>query len=169
MKIRQAALTLASLFICCNMAGAQSEKPNFSGNWKLDREKSELGTREGGGRFRGGMPDSVIIEHKEPQLIIKRKMSLPSGEERTIELKYTTDGKSNSNEGFRGMVTNSKSHWEGETLVTESTTETQMGIVETKEVRSLSGDGKTMTVELTTRGGPREGSRKLLFNRVESN
>ena len=168
MKIEQAALTFASLFICLNMAWAQNEKPNFTGTWKLDKEKSEMGTREGYGRFRGGMFDSLVIEHNEPTLIIKRKMNLPTAEERTVESKYTTDGKSNSNEGFRGMTSKSKTHWEEHKLITESTMETEMGIMEIKEVRSLSSDGKTMTVEVTTKGGRREGTRKLVFNKQEA-
>lgn len=170
MNIKQAALTLASLLMCLNAARAQNEKPNFSGSWKLDKQQSELGTDERDvGRFRGGTFDSLVIEHKEPKLTIKRKMHLPSGEERTAELKYTTDGESNTNEGFRGMTSKSKTHWEEEKLITESTMETQMGIIETKEVRSLSADGKTMTVEMTTKGGRREGTRKLVFNKQESN
>jgi hypothetical protein len=168
MKIKQVALTLASWLIGLNVAWAQNDKPNFSGTWKLDKEKSELGTDEGG-RFRGGMFDSLVIEHKEPKLAIKRKMHLPSGEERTVESKYSTDGESNSNEGFRGMTSKSKTHWEEEKLITESTVETQRGTMETKEIRSLSADGKTMTVEMTTKGGRREGTRKFVLNKQESN
>ena len=169
MKIKQAALTLSSLLLCLNIVLAQDEKPNFSGIWKLDKEKSEMGTSEEGGRFRGGMFDSLVVEHKEPKLTIKRKIHLPSGAERTVESKYTTDGESNTNEGFRGMTNKSKTRWEEEKLVTESTIETQMGIRETKEVRSLSADRKTMTIEMTTKGGQREGTRKLVFNKQESN
>jgi hypothetical protein len=162
-------LSLAFLLVCLQGGWAQSQKPDFSGTWKLDKEKSDVGTEERGGRFRGGMFDSIVIEHKDPELVIKRKMNRPSGEERTAESKYTTDGKENANEGFRGMTTKSKTHWEGDKLVTESTMETQRGTMETKEVRSLSADGKTMTVEMTTKGGPREGTRKLVFNKQESN
>ncbi|PYV36974.1 MAG: hypothetical protein DMG06_29265 [Acidobacteria bacterium] len=169
MKIKQAGLTLASFLICLNVAWAQDEKPNFSGTWKLDKEKSEMGTSEGGGRSWGRMFDSLVIEHKEPKLSIKRKMHLPSGDERTVESKYTTDGKNNSNEGFRGMTSNSKTHWEDGKLITESTMETQMGTMETREIRSLSADGKTMIVEMITKGGRREGTRKLVFNKQESN
>ena len=91
------------------------------------------------------------------------------GEEHTQELKYTTNNKKNTNEGFRGMTTESKTHWEGDKLVTESTSETPRGVMETKEVRILSADGNTMTVEMTTKGGPREGTRKMVFNKQPSN
>ena len=111
--------------------------------------------------------DSLTIEHKEPKFTVKRKMKTPDGEERIRESKYTTNGKENENEGFQGMVNKSKTHWEGETLITESTIEGPMGTRETKEVRSLSADGMTMTVEMTNKGGPREGTRKLVFQKQE--
>ena len=169
MKLNRLMLSIASLLVCLHVGWAQDQRPDFSGTWKLDKEKSDVGAEERNGRFRGGMFDSLVIEHKDPELIIKRKMNLPSGEERTTQSKYTTDGKDNTNEGFRGMTSKSKTHWEGDKLVTESTRETPRGTIETKEVRSLSADGKTMTVESTTKGGPREGTRKLVYNKQESN
>ena len=114
------------------------------------------------------MFDSMVVEHTEPNLTIKRKANF-QGEERTQELKYTTDGKKNTNEGFFGMTAESKTHWEGDKLITESTTETPRGVMETKEIRSLSADGNTMTVEMTTKGGPREGTRKMVFIKQPSN
>jgi hypothetical protein len=45
--------------------------------------------------------------------------------------------------------------------------ETPNGTRETKEVRSLSADGKTMTVETTSKGGFGEGTRKLVYNKKE--
>ncbi len=171
MKTKQAMLTLITFLIPFAYINAQSEKPNFSGTWKLDKEKSELGGErgEGSGRRMGGMFDFLVIEHNEPKLIIKRKMSFPDGEERTLELKYTTDGKKNNNEGFRGMMNQSKTHWDEGKLITESSMETPMGARETKEVRSLSAGGMIMTVEMTAKGGRGEGTRTLVFNKQPSN
>ena len=189
MKIKRQLLStiLPFLFLCTILA--QDQKPNFSGNWVLDREKSEFGPRNGeserrprrdskeregtnereaGRRPRGGMFDSMIIEHNEPNLVIKRKTNF-QGEERTQELKFTTDNKKNTNEGFFGQPTESKTYWQGDKLVTESTAETPRGVMETKEVRNLSSDGNVMTVEVTTKGGPREGTRTLVFNKQPSN
>ena len=171
MKTKQSMLSIIIVLIASAHTHAQSEKSNFSGTWKLDKEKSVLGGGggEGGGRRMGGMFDSLVIEHNEPKLIIKRKMNLPGGEERTMELKYTTDGKKNNNEGFGGMISQSKTHWDDGKLITESSMETPMGTRETKEVRSLSADGMTMTVEMTTKGGRGEGTRTLVFNKQPSN
>jgi hypothetical protein len=196
MKISPGLFLVICSLLSFSWLEAQDQKPNFSGTWAIDREKSEFGPRggerdrppggddreqqgkrppkegvnegEGGRRPTGGMFDSMVIEHKEPNLTIKRKMNF-RGEERNQELKYTTNNKKNNNEGFFGTTTESKTHWEGDKLVTESTTETPRGVMETKEVRSLSADGNTMTVEMTTKGGPREGTRKIVFTKQPSN
>jgi hypothetical protein len=185
MKVRIAGIILSLLFLLCGYALPQDGKPNFSGSWTLDREKSDLGnfggeaqrpserkggnpSERGGSRMGGpGMgrtPMSLVIEHEEPRIVIKRKM-IVEGEERVQELNYTTDGKSNTNEGFRGMQVESKTHWEKDRLVTKSSMETPRGPMEITEVRSLSDNGATLTVEVTTKGGPREGTRKLVYKK----
>ena len=149
----------------------QDTKPNFTGEWTLDREKSEMSEPRpggGGGRGRGmgmGM-GSFTITHDGDALVVKRKVEF-QGEERTFESRHTTDGKENVNEGFRGSSVKSKTHWEAAKLVTESVMETPNGTRETKEVRSLSADGKTMIVEITSKGGFGEGTRKMVYNKKE--
>ncbi len=109
---------------------------------------------------------SFSITQDGDALVLKRKVEF-QGEERTFESRHTTDGKENINEGFRGSSVKSKTHWEGAKLVTESVMETPNGTRETKEVRSLSADGKTMTVEITSKGGFGEGTRKMVYNKKE--
>ena len=159
------------LLLYAVVALAQDTKPNFAGDWTLDREKSEMGEPRpgpggGGGRGRGMGMGSFSITHDGDALVVKRKVEF-QGEERTFESHYTTDGKENVNEGFRGSSVKSKTHWEGAKLVTESVMETPNGTRETKEVRSLSPDGKTMTVEVTSKGGFGEGTRKMVYNKKE--
>ena len=158
------------LLLYAVVALAQDMKPNFAGDWALDREKSEMGEPRpgggGGGRGRGMGMGSFSITHDGDALVVKRKVEF-QGEERTFESHYTTDGKENVNEGFRGSSVKSKTHWEGAKLVTESVMETPNGTRETKEVRSLSPDGKTMTVEVTSKGGFGEGTRKMVYNKKE--
>ncbi|MCI0628869.1 MAG: hypothetical protein L0387_45700 [Acidobacteria bacterium] len=168
MKSRLAGVSMMMLLLCVAVVFGQDAKPNFSGAWALDRDKSELGERAGGGGGgRGmGMMGSVIVTHDGDALVLKRKIDF-QGEERTIESRHTTDGKENVNEGFRGSSVKSKSHWEGAKLVTESLMETPNGKRETKEVRTLSADGKTMTVETTSKGGFGEGTRKLVYSKKD--
>ena len=175
MKNRRATLVTGILFLFVASGFGQNSKPNFTGDWTLDREKSELGDggpgggggpRGGPGRGRGMGMGSFSITQEGDSMIVKRKVEF-QGEERMFESRYTTDGKENVNEGFRGNSTKSKTHWEGAKLVTESVMETPNGTRETKEARSLSADGKIMTVETTVKGGFGEGTRKLVYNKKE--
>ena len=171
------------------------EKPNFSGTWILDPERSEMGrggrgsgtvrfgagrSREGGrqrgggpgrrgmGRMgRGGMRGPLTIDHKEGMLVIRQTLNF-RGEEQVRTSRFTTDGKESTNPGFGGMSTPSKTYWEGNRLVTESSMETPMGLMQSREVRSLSDDGRTMTVVRTTTGGPRERTQKLVYVKHEA-
>ena len=170
MKTRVSVASLILLFWVAAAFG-QDAKPNFTGDWTLDREKSEMGEPRpggggGGGRGRGMGMGSFSITQDGDALVLKRKVEF-QGEERTFESRYTADGKENVNEGFRGNSVKSKTHWEGAKLVTESVMETPNGTRETKEVRSLSADGKTMTVETTSKGGFGEGTRKMVYNKKE--
>jgi len=143
---------------CLLVAGVAfaQEKPNFSGTWVLDKAKSDPMGRPG-----GPSPDvTLIIEHKEPTLKIKQIIKTEQGE-RVQELSYTTDGKENKNPGFRGGEVITKSKWEDGKLVTKGsqTMETPQGTMtmELTEIRTLSEDGKTLTVQTTrtTPGGER--------------
>jgi hypothetical protein len=171
MRSKPVISVVMTLFLCVAVAFAQETKPNFTGDWTLDREKSEMGEPRqggggGGGRGRGVGMGSFSITQDADALVLKRKFEF-QGQERTFESRHTTDGKENINEGFRGSSVKSKTYWEGTKLVTESVMETPNGTRETKEVRSLSADGKTMTVETTSKGGFGEGTRKMVYNKKE--
>lgn len=96
---RGAALAISVLVL--GLVGLAQEKPNLSGTWVLDKEKSDPPGMGMGGR--GGFnPDvTLIIEHQEPVLKIKRIIKTERGEQ-VQELLYTTDGKENVNPGMRG-------------------------------------------------------------------
>ena len=142
------------------------EKPNLSGTWVLDKEKSDPPGMGMGGR--GGFnPDvTLIIEHQEPVLKIKRIIKTERGEQ-AQELVYTTDGKENKNPGMRGGELRSKTRWEKGKLVTKGTQtiESPMGTMELEltETYTLSEDGKTLILETTTVTPRGERTRKQVF------
>ena len=236
MKIKELFfIFIALLLVTSATVHAVDTKPNFSGTWTLDRQKSDLGSgngtgHKGGGgrmgssgtgmpgsgypgmggpRMGGGMggsrtggglggpqigdpglggtstgqnrypssetgeterprrpqiPATIVIEHAEPQLIVKQKINT-EGEEQFRELKYTTDGKTNQNEGFRGYIVESQTSWKDDHLVTKSTIDTANGMIKITEVRSLSPDGKTMTIEIKSSGGPMDRQQKLVYDK----
>lgn len=128
-----------------------------------DRQRGGGSGRRGRGAMgRGGMRGPLTIDHKEGLLVIRQTLNF-RGEEQVRTSRFTTDGKESTNPGFGGMSTPSKTWWEGTRLVTESSMETPMGLMQSREVRSLSDDGKTMTVVRTTTGGPRERTQRLVY------
>ena len=133
-------------------AGAQKARsPNLQGTWTLDATKSDP-------LFRGGKPVAngtltLIIEHREPTVNIRRVVGSPSGEQVRL-LSYSTDGKENKNPSIRGAEVISTSSWQQDKLVTKGRQliDSPLGRVYTElaEVWTLSPDGKTLTIESKT-------------------
>ncbi|PWU00969.1 MAG: hypothetical protein C5B51_24065 [Terriglobia bacterium] len=114
-------------------------KPNFSGTWKLNFEKSDFGSL--------ARPAALInkIAHREPDIELTMTEVSAGGETVTKAL-FTTDGKENLNSA-RGNTVRSKQWWEGSVLVTEAQG-TLAGTRFTGKSRwSLSADGKVLTIE----------------------
>jgi hypothetical protein len=143
MKSRSgAALMIAAIAcLCASIATAQT-KPDFSGTWKMNREKS---------KFERGGPDALLIkiDHKEPAFTENWTVSTPDGE-RSFQAKYTTDGKETEQE-FMGRTAKTSAKWEGDALVIEFKSE---GGFFRRKI-TLSADGKTITKMVTQ--SPRDG------------
>jgi hypothetical protein len=132
-------LALAAAIVLPFTARAQA-KPDFTGTWTLDAAKSDAPMGRGG---RGGAPGPVTVTQDANTLTQKR------GEQTLV---YKLDGSESSNEvqGRGGVQTvKSKAKWEGAKLVIESTREIQGFALTTKEERTLSADGKEMTIHTT--------------------
>jgi len=110
------------------------------------------------------VPETLVIQHTEPQLIIQQKAHI-EGEEQVRELKYTTDGNTNKNEGYLGYEVESHTAWKDGHLETKSTIETSKGTIKMTELRSLSPEGKTMTLEIKSSGGDMDGHQKLVYKK----
>jgi hypothetical protein len=167
--------------------GLAQDRPDFSGNWKLNQDKSDppgqMGPGGPGGppgqrppgseRMGGGMgggggvgrPVELFITQMGDKLVIDQK-----GTERSQLVTYSLDGRESRNPGMRGADVVTTSRWDGATLVTEgqSTFTTPMGemTVKTREQRSLSEDGRTLTVVITTTTQRGEFVRKLVYDKA---
>jgi hypothetical protein len=118
--------------------GLAQAAPNFTGEWKMNIAKSDFGPIP---------PPEVLtrsIRHKDPVLEYSSRQKGAQGEI-TTEIKYTTDGKPAVNK-MNGAEAKGTAKWQGDNLVIESTREVQGIQLSSKEIWSLSGDGKTLTV-----------------------
>jgi hypothetical protein len=77
---------------------------------------------------------------------------------------YKLDGSPSMNEGRGGQMT-SKAKWDGAKLVIETTRDMQGMSITTKEVRSISADGKDMTVEAAISTPQGDQNRKQVYTK----
>ena len=101
----------------------------------------------------GGGPARVTITQTDAEFVMEQEAG-----GRGLTVTYRLDGSESENPGPRGGTTTTMSSWESDSLVTEGSQmlSTPRGefTLETKERRTLSGDGQTMTVA-STRTTPR--------------
>ncbi|MGI8745003.1 MAG: hypothetical protein ACR2NN_21020 [Bryobacteraceae bacterium] len=128
------------------IAGASfaQSKPDFSGTWKLNVEKSDFGPLPA--------PTSRIdvIQHSDPVLKDSVTADTAQGKQEYIA-NYTTDGKEALNK-LGPLQVKSTLTWEGNNLVVNSKATVNENDIAIKSVWSLSADGKTISqmVHLTS-------------------
>jgi hypothetical protein len=79
---------------------------DFSGEWKLDKSKSDLG--EGRGRFNA---TKLVVKLDDEKIVIERTGQGRNGEITREEI-LTLDGKENELEGFRGSTRTVTAKWD---------------------------------------------------------
>lgn len=127
---------------------AAADKPNFSGEWKMNSARSDFGTLP--------LPTSFVrkIAHADPSLTIVENQSA-GGAETTTKRALTTDGKISSLE-LNGVTAACTATWDGTALVATTTLD-NVGL-KFKDNMSLSSDGKVLTskVQIATAQGDAE-------------
>lgn len=136
---------------------ADPKKPDFSGTWELDTEKSE--------GVPPGMKQTMSVKQSGDRVDVETKVSGPQGE-RTINDLYSLDAK--PTEFTPAIISGPKpkkgtrtSKWSTEgngfDATEEATVESDEGGTDTlkgKRTWRLSADGKLLTVEMHLEGGP---------------
>jgi len=117
---------------CASIAGAQI-KPNLSGTWKMNLEKSKWESLD---NIRSVI---VRIEHKEPHFSESVTVTSGGGDV-NVEGNYTTDGKETEVQTNSGAV-KATAKWEGEGLLVEWKKEG----FHVRRKYILSADGRTLT------------------------
>ena len=120
--------------------------PDFSGTWVFDAAKSKTVG------MMAGMQSTLTIKQTAASMTITT-VSKFNNEEQTRETRYDLTAKPVPNEPAMGGKAETVSKWDGAKLITTWTSEGAIAgskVVRT-ETRSLSDDGKTMSVE-TVRG-----------------
>ena len=111
-----ALVTIAAMLFSSFTSHAQ--RASFSGDWKLDESKSELG------EFGGRVARSIKAEQKEDAITMTRTTpGFNGGDPVTTTLTLTYDGKVVESEGFGGSKRKSTAKWseDGKTLIINNT------------------------------------------------
>ena len=136
MKKRISVLIISAITVCllAAFAAAQTKQSNLTGTWKMNAEKS---------KFERGGPSGITVkfDHKDNLLAETLMLVNDSGNERTLDLKYTTDGKETSQD-LMGQTGQTAVKWDSDGWLIEWKAD---GRNFTRKV-TLSADGKTMTM-----------------------
>ncbi|MFN2596255.1 MAG: hypothetical protein ABR563_03615 [Pyrinomonadaceae bacterium] len=154
-KFAAAGAALAA-FALVAVSVAAAAKPNFAGTWALDTAKSECGQR-------GCNAETLTVKQDGDKIDVERKITTQQGD-RTSNDSYVADGK--EGEFTMQMMGNSQkgkrtTKWsaDGSALEIKETASFQTPDGNTVNTEgnikwTLSGDGKTLTIE-QTRTSPR--------------
>lgn len=168
--MRRATLILgAATFLWATAASAQ-DRPNFSGKWTIDAEKTQAanpnaqppggGGGGGGGFGRGGggmmRPFTLTVDGET----LTRESE---GQQGPVKLVYRLDGSEQQIPMGPSQAT-AKAKWEGNTIVIETARQGQQGSVTTKAVYSIEGD--YLVIENTTTRGDQTTTRKLYYKKA---
>ena len=127
-----------------------AESPvNFSGTWELDRSRSTLPSE---------VPSAgdlkLVISHQGDKLAIERHVHGMGMSRKSMAL-YYTDGREAPNKTPRGDTAVSRSHWDGNTLVTvtKGTKKTSRSgqVEEVTETKKLAEGGKVLIIDASIR------------------
>ncbi len=136
-----------------SFASAQA-KPDFSGKWIQDMEKSDQPQGGGGGRGPAG-PQQITITQTAADITFERTMG-----QNVVKTVYKLDGSESSNMMGRGGEVKSKTTWDGNKLVTKYQQTRGENTVDVTETRSLEADG---TLKVVTQSG--QNTRTVVFKK----
>lgn len=143
------AVVSAALLVMTVITGVVvAQTPDFSGTWKLDTSSSRVMDAAGiAGLIATGAPPMLLItQPTNGTLIVESPIN-----EGHVRI-YNPGGKTATPVGQGGTITMT-TRWDGRTLVSQGTAVSASGSSATvKEAFSVSADGKTLTVDVTTTG-----------------
>ncbi|MFB3905085.1 MAG: hypothetical protein ACE15E_16670 [Acidobacteriota bacterium] len=130
---------------------------DFSGKWVLNKDQSEMRTRN------GEKPDiTMTIEQTGDTLKVKQESSI---EFMNREYSYKLNGETQEVPGRGGRVSKVTPKWEGDVLVVTTVREGQQGTMTSTERWQLSADGKILTIAGKNQSPRGEFESKMVYDK----
>ncbi len=112
-------------------------RPDFSGEWKLNLEKSNFAQSPPPEKW------TRRVVHREPRFHLLT-LQTRNGVEQKSDVQLTTDGAETTME-LAGQHATGSIRWEGDALVLQTKRGSPRGDIHQKETWTMSADGKTLT------------------------
>jgi len=157
MTRRVVTVAFVGLLLCC-LTLVAADKPDFSGNWKLNVDKSDFGPMP-----KPEKADYTIV-HKDPEMNVK-SVAVGSMGEMTNEVKILTDGTEFTNT-VRGQEVKGTAKWDGKSLVVTQKLEIQGTAITFVQKWTLSDDGKSIVQEVNISTPQGEVAQKAVLDKV---
>jgi hypothetical protein len=175
--MKQSRIALAVFALWATAAAVAAQRPDLSGTWKLDEQRSSSvgggrgsgggeGNSRGGGLGLGASPDTITIVQTAETVVVEERRGAA-----IARVTYGLDGKPVANAVASGRSSGANatytSRWADGRLVTRITVPPAPGGGDQatyQETRSLARDG-SLVVEITMAGRPN--SRKLVYVRAK--
>jgi hypothetical protein len=138
-----------------------AQSPDFSGTWQLDEAKSKVTATAGiVGLIPAGAPKMLHITHPaNGTVVIESQVN-------EAHVRIYKPGRETSTPAGQGGAVTMSSKWDGKSLVAEGALKAPNGDTTTvREVVTLGGDGKTLTMDVTT-SGTASGSSTLVYTKI---
>ncbi len=121
------------------LGSSTSKKPNFTGVWQVNLEKSTL---------RGQPVKELLVKitHEEPRILQQILVTYANGNEDRMTFTFETTGKESKN-SMGGAAAQTKAHWEATELVIESAVQAGGRELRFRDHWFLSNDAETLTME----------------------
>lgn len=158
-----------ALLLSIGVVSAKESSVNFSGEWVLNADKSDLGTSSGG-RRRGMAASKMVVEHEDNKLVVEAFRTNRDGEEVSMVTTYTLDGKECKNESeYRKMVSVAEWSEEGKMLTISSTITMSRGDREftMESIEKWSLEQETLGIDRTISTSRGERTSKVVYNKSE--
>jgi hypothetical protein len=154
---------IAGILLGLSVFGATLEKPDFSGEWILNRQTSTVSTLA-----KAVQSGAVRIEHRDPMFRYKAAFMSENGPMQYGPLPYEYELRSDGREvGFiqQGLTTVSSLRWEGETLVATWRIQRPDGELRITSRYELIDNGRRLRAVEQVRGGLQEQDNIWMFDR----
>jgi hypothetical protein len=167
--MRRASAVLGATMLALFASAASAQKPDFSGTWTLDAEKTQAanpaqqgggGGGGGGGRMGGGMGGGPLTIKVDATSFTTERQ----GQNGAVTATYKLDGTPTQTAQGQMQVTG-KAAWQGTTIVVESTRQIQGNNITSKETYAIEGEYLVITREQPGRDGGAPTTRKSYYKK----